>query len=484
MAQAGMVAMLVAAGTATPQFTRPTFTTTAATAVTAAENSTPATIASAVAVLTAVAALVAMVATAATAAQPVTAATQGMPATAPVLLVAASTWVPAVCRSTTARSPMTLPQRAPAPAVVRPAAPASRPPLRRPRDSAAPAATAATEDSTRPRAVRQVLLAPRATTASRGSQVLGAPRARAASGGGVFIAGGTISLYNVTVALNSSGAADSGGVFQTGGSLKAYNSLFADNGYGGSGAGPTGADYNNSASGTGSAVGYNSLFQSSPVGVVNGGNLNVGDAGLDPAGLQRQRWANDRHTDDERADRHDRSARQQPGHRCRTESHRQRHACSPISADMSRPPAPGTSAPTSRAVPAPAPTATLTAANVSVSGYGQDELHLHVTYTGAAGITPSSLAGAIVTVDPPGGHGGPITATVVTTVANGPTDPWGDAQSFTVTYSITPPGGSGPRPTTAPTRSAWAARRSATPRQHDPERPARYFPGPDRQDRH
>jgi hypothetical protein len=31
---------------------------------------------------------------------------------------------------------------------------------------------------------------------------------------------------------------------------------------------------------------------------------------------------------------------------------------------------------------------------------------------------------------------------VVSTVANGPTDPWGDAQSFTVTYEITPPGGS------------------------------------------
>jgi hypothetical protein len=27
-------------------------------------------------------------------------------------------------------------------------------------------------------------------------------------------------------------------------------------------------------------------------------------------------------------------------------------------------------------------------------------------------------------------------------MANGPTDPWGDAQSFTITYEITPPGGS------------------------------------------
>ena len=91
---------------------------------------------------------------------------------------------------------------------------------------------------------------------------------------------------------------------------------------------------------------------------------------------------------------------------------------------------------------AAAPTATLSAANVSVADYGQTSYTFTVTYTGAAGISPTSLAGAVVMVDPPGGVGGPITATVVSTVANGPTDPFGDAQSFTVTYSLTPPGGS------------------------------------------
>jgi hypothetical protein len=45
-----------------------------------------------------------------------------------------------------------------------------------------------------------------------------------------------------------------------------------------------------------------------------------------------------------------------------------------------------------------------------------------------------------VTVVPPGA-GSSIAATVVSTVANGPTDPWGDAQSFTITYQIVPPGG-------------------------------------------
>ncbi len=43
----------------------------------------------------------------------------------------------------------------------------------------------------------------------------------------------------------------------------------------------------------------------------------------------------------------------------------------------------------------------------------------------------------------PAGGGSPITATVVgTPVANGPTDPWGDALGFTVTYEIVPLGGS------------------------------------------
>ena len=45
-----------------------------------------------------------------------------------------------------------------------------------------------------------------------------------------------------------------------------------------------------------------------------------------------------------------------------------------------------------------------------------DDLQLHRHLLGAVGITPSSLAGAVVTVDPPGG-GTPITATVVSTVA-------------------------------------------------------------------
>jgi hypothetical protein len=94
------------------------------------------------------------------------------------------------------------------------------------------------------------------------------------------------------------------------------------------------------------------------------------------------------------------------------------------------------------AAPAAAPTATLDAANVGVSpGYGQTSYTFTVTYAGVAGITPGSIAGAVVEVVPPAGLGGPIVATANTSVANGPTDPWGDAQSFTVNYTITPPRG-------------------------------------------
>ena len=83
----------------------------------------------------------------------------------------------------------------------------------------------------------------------------------------------------MTVALNRTG------VYQAGGVVNAYNSLFGDNGYTGS-TGPSGADYTNSAHGTGAAVAYNSLFGSPPVGVINGGNSIVGNPGLSSSGLQ------------------------------------------------------------------------------------------------------------------------------------------------------------------------------------------------------
>jgi len=94
------------------------------------------------------------------------------------------------------------------------------------------------------------------------------------------------------------------------------------------------------------------------------------------------------------------------------------------------------------AVPPSAPTATLSAANVTGANYDQTTYNFSITYASNAAIAASTLAGAVVQVVPPSSVGSPITATVVSTAANGPTDPFGNAQSFTVTYEITPPGGS------------------------------------------
>jgi hypothetical protein len=246
-------------------------------------------------------------------------------------------------------------------------------------------------------------------------------------GGGLYISSGTLSLYNVTVALNSAG----GGVYQAGGTVNAYNSLFADNGYTGA-SGQAGADYSNSASGAGAAVAYNSVFGSQPVGVINGGGPFVGNPGLSSSGLQPNGGPTQTIAIVAGSDAIGNGLNGTDGVFLFTD---QRGYVPTASAwDIG--------AYQSSGIPAPAPTATDSAPNVSVSQYGEMTYSFTVTYEGAAGITPSSLAGAVVTVDPPGGLGGPITANVITTVANGPTDPWGDAQSFTVTYQITPPHGS------------------------------------------
>ncbi len=93
-------------------------------------------------------------------------------------------------------------------------------------------------------------------------------------------------------------------------------------------------------------------------------------------------------------------------------------------------------------VPPAAPTAALSAANVTPANYGQTTYSFSIAFASNAAIKESTLAGALVQVVPPSGVGASITASVVSTVPNGPTDPFGNAQSFTITYEITPPGSS------------------------------------------
>jgi hypothetical protein len=208
--------------------------------------------------------------------------------------------------------------------------------------------------------------------------------------------------------------------------VKAYNSLYAENGTG------PGVDYSNTSKGTGMATAYNSLFQTPFVGVVNGGGSFVAPAGLDPAGLASNGGPTE--TIALLAGSRAIGAGQNPINGVLLFTDQRGYVPTSQGWDIG--------AYQFGAVPAAAPTAALSAANVSVADYGQTSYEFTVTYAGNAGITASSLAGAVVQVVPPSGLGGPITATVVTTVANGPVDPFGNAQSFTVTYKITPPGGS------------------------------------------
>ena len=247
------------------------------------------------------------------------------------------------------------------------------------------------------------------------------------SGGGVYVAAGSVSLYNVTVAFNSGAGVRGSGVDQRGGSVAINNSLLADNGYSGAGA-TAGADYLNESSG-GEPVALHSLFGSTPTGVSQGAGSFIGDAGL-AAGLAPNGGPTD--TIALLAGSQATDAGQNPINGVTLFTDERGYVPSgPWSIGAYQP-----------GRQAAAPVATLQATNVPVTAYGQTAYTFTITYTSAAGIEPSSVEAAIVTVRPPGGIGNPIGATVTGMVANGPADPWGDATAFTVTYKITPPHGS------------------------------------------
>ncbi len=99
-----------------------------------------------------------------------------------------------------------------------------------------------------------------------------------ADGGGMFIGtASTVTFFNVTVALNSTG------VYQVGGNATMYNSIFADNGYTWP-LGFVGADYENVGP---TAYAYYSLFGTVPIGVVTDPTnlVLLYNPGLSPAGL-------------------------------------------------------------------------------------------------------------------------------------------------------------------------------------------------------
>ncbi len=240
------------------------------------------------------------------------------------------------------------------------------------------------------------------------------------SGGGIFDAGGTMAAVNVTIAYNSG---EGGGVTIGGGEVSLYNSIVALNSPGDINGVP------NSVAGE-----YNLIGSDDTGSLINGSNGN--QVGVTNPGLA--------------------SGLADNGGPTQTIA---LLAGSPaIGAGMNGaggftlftdqrgyvPPAGvwDIGAYQYNAVPPAAPTATLSAANVTPASYGQTSYTFSVTFASNAAIEESTLAGASVQVVPPSGIGSPIDASVISTVANGPTDPFGNAQSFTVTYSIIPPGGS------------------------------------------
>jgi hypothetical protein len=247
-------------------------------------------------------------------------------------------------------------------------------------------------------------------------------------GGGMYVSAGSITLYNATIAYNSSG------VYQNAGTVNAYNSLFADNGYYASTTGVlgnAGSDYYNNF---GNATFYNSILGSEPGGHGNttnrGGSFVAGtilgpltnNGGSYPLQTQTIALLGGMAI----------GGGQNPINNVILFTDQRGYV--PTGAwDVG--------AYQTSGIPAAAPTATLSAPNVSPQS-SQTSYEFTVTYDAADGIQLDTVPGAVVTVTPPAGvGGGPITATVVGT-SSSETDPFGGAQSVTVTYMITPPGGS------------------------------------------
>ena len=94
-----------------------------------------------------------------------------------------------------------------------------------------------------------------------------------------------------------------------------------------------------------------------------------------------------------------------------------------------------------KAVTDTAPTVTLQAMTVtSANASALNPYTFSITFTDQGAIAASTLAGAVVMVDPSGG-GTPIAATIVSATPVGPTDVFGNARQFVLALEITPPGG-------------------------------------------
>jgi hypothetical protein len=246
-----------------------------------------------------------------------------------------------------------------------------------------------------------------------------------ASAGALFVSGGALTLDNSTVALNAVAAsgtatATGGGVLQTAGTLNATSTLFAGNG---------------SADVLGTITADHSLVQSVPGSgtTINGSNnlLNV-DPKLDPLGLQNNGGPTPTVALESASPAIGQGTNllnlftDQRGFAPRT---------GPSGTDI------GAFQFSAIADTTP-PTASVQAPNVTTATASTlNPYQFTVTFSDDVAVANSSLGGVVVQVVPPSGVGGPITASLVSTVPTGVVDPQGNAQSFTLTFRITPPSG-------------------------------------------
>jgi hypothetical protein len=243
-------------------------------------------------------------------------------------------------------------------------------------------------------------------------------QAGSGSAGALYVDGGSVSLFNSTVALNAQkGGGSVAGALQAGGTVKAVSTLFAGNGT---------VDYSGALDAT------NSLIQapSSTATITGSANLIGVDPKLAAAGLADNggpthtillqagspAFGQGSNPENFLTDQRGYGPRTGPGG---TDIGAVQHDAGAV---------------------ATAPTASLHTAAVT-SATAPNPYHFTITFADKTAIEASTLSGAIVQVVPPGGAA-PIDAYVITTTAIGQTDPSGNAPSFVVTYAITPPGGS------------------------------------------
>ncbi len=250
-----------------------------------------------------------------------------------------------------------------------------------------------------------------------------------AFGGGMFVSGGTLTIDYVTVADNSAldppgnPSIAGGGAYQSGaGAITVASSLFGGN------SAPKGADY------AGKVTANNSLFQTAPTGTVTGsGNLTGVNPLFTPGGLQNNGGSTQ-------------TISLQPGSPAigkagtTTGLFTDERGFALPSGDH-----PDLGAYQNLATPdTKPPTATLSSAPPVTTANASSLVPytFTITYADNVAVAKASLSEAVVVVQPPGGVP-PLRATVLSITPSGsPQDSSGDAPVETVTYQITPPGGS------------------------------------------